>query len=38
VPASIEVSCNGKAMKFYQVPPFALHLTPDTIMTAAGGH
>jgi predicted transcriptional regulator len=34
VTANIEVSDDGKAMKFYQVTPFALHLTPDTIMTA----
>jgi ArsR family transcriptional regulator, zinc-responsive transcriptional repressor len=35
VTASIEVSDDGKAMKFYQVTPFAVHLTPETIMTAA---
>jgi len=35
VSASIEVSEDGKAMKFYQVTPFALDLTPETIMTAA---
>lgn len=35
VSADIEVSEDGKAMKFYQVTPFALHLTPETIMTAA---
>lgn len=35
VSASIEVSDDGKAMKFYQVTPFAVHLTPETIMTAA---
>jgi predicted transcriptional regulator len=35
VSASIEVSEDGKAMKFYEVAPFALHLTPDSIMTAA---
>src|ERR1700722_8334115 len=32
---SIEVSEDGKAMKFYEVAPFALHLTPKTIMVAA---
>lgn len=32
---SIEVSEDGKAMKFYQVTPFTLELTPETIMTAA---
>jgi len=35
VTASIEVSDDGKAMKFYQVTPFAVNLTPETIMTAA---
>jgi predicted transcriptional regulator len=35
VSASVEVSEDGKAMKFYEVAPFALHLTPDSIMTAA---
>jgi predicted transcriptional regulator len=35
VSASIEVSDDGKAMKFYQVTPFALHLTPETVMLAA---
>jgi predicted transcriptional regulator len=35
VSASIEVSADGKAMKFYEVASFALHLTPDTIMVAA---
>jgi DNA-binding transcriptional ArsR family regulator len=34
VSADIEVSEDGKAMKFYEVTPFALHLTPETIMTA----
>src|SRR5215475_4745753 len=34
VSASIEVSPDGKAMKFYEVAPFALHLTPEAIMTA----
>ena len=33
--ASIEVSADGKAMKFYEVAPFAVHLTPETIRTAA---
>jgi predicted transcriptional regulator len=33
--ADIEVSDDGKAMKFYEVTPFVLHLTPKTIMTAA---
>jgi predicted transcriptional regulator len=35
VTAHIEVSADGKAMKFYEVTPFAFQLTPDTIMTAA---
>jgi hypothetical protein len=30
----IEVSEDGKAMKYYEVTPFAFHLTPETIMTA----
>jgi predicted transcriptional regulator len=34
VSADIEVSEDGKAMKFYDVTPFALQLTPQTIMTA----
>ena len=33
--AAIEVSEDGKAMKFYEVTPFVLHLTPDAIRTAA---
>ena len=35
ISAVIEVSGDGKAMKFYDVTPFALRLTPDTIMVAA---
>ena len=35
ISAAIEVSEDGKAMKFYDVTPFALRLTPDTIMVAA---
>jgi DNA-binding transcriptional ArsR family regulator len=34
VSADIEVSEDGKAMKFYEVTPFTLHLTPQTIMAA----
>jgi DNA-binding transcriptional ArsR family regulator len=34
VTADIEVSEDGKAMKFYEVTPFALQLTPETIMVA----
>jgi predicted transcriptional regulator len=35
VSAAIEVSEDGKAMKFYEVTPFALLLTPKAIMAAA---
>jgi DNA-binding transcriptional ArsR family regulator len=35
VTSTIEVSEDGKAMKFYEVTPFALPLTPATIMVAA---
>jgi predicted transcriptional regulator len=35
VSAAIEVSEDGKAMKFYEVTPFAIHLTPQAIMAAA---
>ena len=35
VSAGIEVSQDGKAMKFYDVTPFALQLTPQTIRAAA---
>ena len=35
VSSDIEVSPDGKAMKFYEVTPFALRLTPETIMVAA---
>jgi predicted transcriptional regulator len=35
VSASVEVSADGKAMKFYEVTPFALTLTPGGIRTAA---
>jgi predicted transcriptional regulator len=34
VSAAIEVSQDGKAMKFYEVTPFTLRLTPHTIMAA----
>lgn len=34
VSAVIEVSEDGKAMKFYEVAPFAFHLTPKEIMAA----
>lgn len=35
VSASIEVSADGKAMKFYEVVPFQLNLTPQMIEIAA---
>jgi predicted transcriptional regulator len=35
VSAAIEVSEDGKAMKFYEVTPFAVELTPKAIMAAA---
>jgi predicted transcriptional regulator len=35
VSASVEVSPDGKAMKFYEVTPFTIALTPDTIRSAA---
>ena len=33
--ASVEVSADGKAIKFYEIAPFALDLTPDTIRIPA---
>ncbi len=33
--AVLELSDDGKAMKYYQVTPFALYLTPQAIMVAA---
>ena len=35
VKSTVEVSDDGKAMKFYEVAPFALHLTPEVIAAAA---
>ncbi len=35
ITASVEVSADGKAMKFYEVAPFALNLTPEAIRVAA---
>jgi predicted transcriptional regulator len=35
VSARMEISHDGKAMKFYEVTPFDLHLTPDTVEVAA---
>jgi predicted transcriptional regulator len=34
VSAQLEFSEDGKAMKFYEVTPFAFHLTPETIAAA----
>ncbi|MER5354071.1 winged helix-turn-helix domain-containing protein [Kitasatospora sp. NPDC002551] len=31
VSAQLEISPDGKAMKFYEVTPFAVHLTPESI-------
>ncbi|CAO5250757.1 ArsR/SmtB family transcription factor [Frankia sp. AgKG'84/4] len=35
VSATLEISLDGKAMKFYEVEPFDLRLTPGTIAIAA---
>ena len=35
VRGSLELSEDGKAMKFYEVTPFRLELTPETISAAA---
>ncbi|HYN95660.1 MAG TPA: helix-turn-helix domain-containing protein [Pilimelia sp.] len=35
VSAQLEVSADGKAMKFYEVTPFVFTLTPDTVAAAA---
>lgn len=35
VTAQLEVSPDGKAMKFYAVRPFAYELTPETLAAAA---
>lgn len=35
VKATIEVSEDGKAMKFYDVTPFSIQVTPETIMVAS---
>lgn len=35
VRSSVEVSDDGKAMKFYEVAPFAVSLTPEVIAAAA---
>ncbi|WP_424186861.1 ArsR/SmtB family transcription factor [Actinokineospora sp. G85] len=33
--AELELSDDGKAMKYYRLVPFAVHLTPETVATAA---
>ena len=38
VSAVIEVSEDGKAMKFYEVTPFTIQLTPKDLMAAATTH
>lgn len=35
VSAQLELSDDGKAMKFYEVNPFVFHLTPEVIEVAA---
>jgi ArsR family transcriptional regulator len=36
VTGTLELSEDGKAMKYFEVAPFAVHLTPDQIARAAG--
>ncbi|NUS15659.1 MAG: winged helix-turn-helix transcriptional regulator [Streptomyces sp.] len=36
VSSSLELSADGKAMKFYEVVPFDLRLTPQVVADAAG--
>ena len=35
VSSALEVSEDGKAMNYYEVVPFAVHLTPDTLERAS---
>jgi len=35
VTGQLELSEDGKALKFFEVNPFALHLTPETVAEAA---
>ena len=35
VKARLELSEDGKAMKFYEVTPFVLHLSPQTLVSAS---
>jgi len=36
VSAKLELSEDGKAMRFYEVNPFVVHLTPEAVVAAAG--
>lgn len=35
VSAKLELSEDGKAMRFYEVNPFVVHVTPESVVTAA---
>jgi DNA-binding transcriptional ArsR family regulator len=35
VSGRLELSDDGKALRFYEVTPFAIHLTPDLVVAAA---
>lgn len=35
VTSTLELSEDGKAMKFYELAPFDIHLTPETVAEAA---
>ena len=35
VTARLELSADGKALKYYEATPFSLHLTPDVVAAAA---
>jgi ArsR family transcriptional regulator len=35
VSGRLELSNDGKALRFYEVTPFAIHLTPDLVVEAA---
>jgi DNA-binding transcriptional ArsR family regulator len=35
VTSSLEVSEDGKALNYYEVVPFSVHLTPETVKRAA---
>ncbi len=37
VVSSLELSADGKAMRYYAVAPFDIHLTPQTVASAASG-